>query len=104
MKDDDPRMRIQAIRRESEDKAGNSRSFDADYRAAITDKDRTSCAGDADASILQGRQRRRRDSRGDGRQSGAGVQEIGTQMLKPAAAFARGGRGGPPFFAAKRSR
>ena len=39
MKDANPRMRIQAIRAsESLYKAGD-RSFDADYRAAATDKD-----------------------------------------------------------------
>ncbi|HET7217473.1 MAG TPA: c-type cytochrome [Vicinamibacterales bacterium] len=100
MKDPDPRMRIQAIRvSESLYKDGN-RSFADDYRALTTDKDtdvvlqamltlnyfKVANAADVIRAAMAGNPAR-------------GVQEIGTQMLKPAAsAFGRGGRGGPPPF------
>jgi mono/diheme cytochrome c family protein/glucose/arabinose dehydrogenase len=102
MKDDDPRMRIQAIRASETLYKDGNRSFDADYRAAITDKDtdvvlqamltlnyfKVANVADVIRAAMAGNPAR-------------GVQEIGTQMLKPAAAFARGGRGGPPPFSAE---
>ena len=100
MQDANPRMRIQAIRAsESLYKAGD-RSFTADYRALASDKDpdvviqamltlnyfkAPNVAEVVRAAMAANKAR--------------GVQEIGTQLLKPpASAFARGGRGGPPPF------
>jgi glucose/arabinose dehydrogenase/mono/diheme cytochrome c family protein len=100
MKDPSPRMRIQAIRAsESLFKAGD-RTFDADYRALTSDKDadvviqamltlnyfKAANLADVVRAAMAANPAR-------------GVQEIGTQLLKPpASAFARGGRGGPPPF------
>ena len=100
MKDPSPRMRIQAIRTsESLYKAGD-RSFDADYRALTSDKDadvvihamltlnyfKAANLSDVIRAAMAANPAR-------------GVQEIGTQLLKPpTSAFARGGRGGPPAF------
>jgi mono/diheme cytochrome c family protein/glucose/arabinose dehydrogenase len=100
LKDANPRMRIQAVRAsESLYKSGN-RSFDADYQALTSDKDpdvviqamltlnyfkAANLAEVVRAAMAANTAR--------------GVQEIGTQLLKPpASTFARGGRGGPPPF------
>jgi mono/diheme cytochrome c family protein/glucose/arabinose dehydrogenase len=101
MKDPNPRLRMQAIRvSESLYKLGD-RSFAKDYAALAADADTDvvlqamltanyfKLANAPD--ILRGAMAANK---------ARGVQEIGAQMLKPAAAFARGGRGGPPPFTA----
>ena len=102
MKDPTARLRIQAIRvSESLYKAGD-RSFARDYAALASDADTNvvlqamltvnyfKLANAAD--IIRGAMAANKSR---------GVQDIGAQMLKPAAnAFARGGRGGPPAFTA----
>jgi mono/diheme cytochrome c family protein len=102
MKDPSPRMRIQAIRAsESLYKTGD-RSFDADYRALASDKD-TDVVIQAMLTLNHLKVANSSDAiRGAMAANPArGVQEVGTQMLKPPAnAFARGGRGGPPPFSA----
>jgi len=102
MKDPNPKIRIQAIRAsESLYKAGD-RSFAKDYATLATDADvdvvlqamlTVNYFKLADAAdIIRGAMAANK---------ARGVQEIGTQMLKPAAAaFTRGGRGGPPPFTA----
>ncbi len=106
MKDANPRMRIQAIRAsESLYKAGD-RSFDADYRAAATDKD-TNVAIQAMLTLNYLKAPNVADTvrAAQAANPARGVQEIGNQILKPAAtAFGRGGRGGPPPFTPARAR
>jgi mono/diheme cytochrome c family protein len=100
MKDANPRMRIQAIRAsESLYKAGD-RSFDADYRAAATDKDTTvAIQAMLTLNYLKAPNVAEAVRAAQAANPARGVQEIGNQILKPAAsAFGRGGRGGPPPF------
>ena len=104
MKDPNPRMRIQAIRAsETLYKAGD-RSFDR-LRAAATDADidvvlqamltlncfKVANVADVDPRAMAATRR-------------GACRRSATQMLKPAAAFGRGGRGGPPPFTATSSR
>jgi mono/diheme cytochrome c family protein/glucose/arabinose dehydrogenase len=100
MKDASPRMRIQAIRAsESLYKAGD-RTFDADYRALAVDKD-VNVAIQAMLTLNYLKAPNVADTvrAAQAASSARGVQEIGNQILKPAAsAFGRGGRGGPPPF------
>jgi mono/diheme cytochrome c family protein/glucose/arabinose dehydrogenase len=101
MKDPNPRIRIQAIRvSESLYKAGD-RSFAKDYAALATDAD-VDVVLQAMLTVNYFKLPNAADViRGAMAASKArGVQEIGAQMLKPATAFTRGGRGGPPPFTA----
>jgi mono/diheme cytochrome c family protein/glucose/arabinose dehydrogenase len=100
MKDPNPRMRIQAIRASESLYKDGDRSFEADYRALTLDKEadvviqamltlnyfKAANLADVVRAAMAANNAR-------------GVQEIGTQLLKPPTnAFARGGRGGPPPF------
>jgi mono/diheme cytochrome c family protein/glucose/arabinose dehydrogenase len=100
MKDANPRMRIQAIRAsETLYKAGD-RTFDTDYRALATDKDtNVSIQALLTLNYLKAPNVAETVRAAQAASSARGVQEIGNQILKPAAsAFGRGGRGGPPPF------
>ena len=100
MKDANPRMRIQAIRAsETLYKAGD-RSFDADYRAAAVDKDmNVAIQAMLTLNYLKAPNVAETVRAAQAASTARGVQEIGNQILKPAAsAFGRGGRGGPPPF------
>ncbi len=100
MKDPSPRMRIQAIRAsETLYKAGD-RTFDADYRALAVDKDtNVSIQALLTLNYLKAPNVAETVRAAQAASTARGVQEIGNQILKPAAsAFGRGGRGGPPPF------
>ena len=100
MKDASPRMRIQAIRAsESLYKAGD-RTFDADYRALAVDKDiNVAIQAMLTLNYLKAPNVADTVRAAQAASSARGVQEVGNQILKPAAsAFGRGGRGGPPPF------
>jgi putative membrane-bound dehydrogenase-like protein len=100
MKDPSPRMRIQAIRAsETLYKAGD-RTLDADYRALAVDKDvNVSIQALLTLNYLKAPNVAETVRAAQAASTARGVQEIGNQILKPAAsAFGRGGRGGPPPF------
>jgi mono/diheme cytochrome c family protein/glucose/arabinose dehydrogenase len=100
MKDANPRMRIQAIRASEMLYKGGDRTFDTDYRALATDKDtNVSIQALLTLNYLKAPNVAETVRAAQAASSARGVQEIGNQVLKPAAsAFGRGGRGGPPPF------